>query len=46
MSERRFGAGGVPLRPIVEDTPEEPEVVEEAPKNCKEVKAGVATLYI
>lgn len=31
MSEQRFGAGGIPLRPIVEDTPEEPEVVEEAP---------------
>ena len=31
MSEQRFGAGGIPLRPIVEDTPEEPKVVEKAP---------------
>jgi hypothetical protein len=28
MSEQRFGAGGVPLRPIVEAEVEEPEVVE------------------
>ena len=26
--------------------PDDVEVVEEAPKNCKEVKAGVATLYL
>jgi hypothetical protein len=29
MSEQRYGAGGIPLRPKVEVEVEEPEVVEE-----------------
>ena len=31
MSEQRFGAGGIPLRPLVAEVEEEPKVVKKEP---------------
>jgi len=31
MSEQRFGAGGVPLRPLVAEVEEQPKVAKEEP---------------
>ena len=42
MSEQRFGAGGIPLRPKVEDVPEEPKVVKKEPAPTVEYKTTLS----
>ena len=42
MSEQRFGAGGVPLRPLVAEVEEEPKVVKKEPAPVVEYKTTLS----
>jgi len=42
MSEQRFGAGGIPLRPLVAEVEEEPKVVKKEPAPTVEYKTTLS----